>query len=177
MKNKRVRNISIFLLCIILFIYLAIGINSIISKNKLGLFSLKFYIMSSDSTEANKKAGDLIVAENTKVDNIKENDYIIYQKDDELFIKKVIKVDSQNGKVNLYIENDNVLSNEKMQDAQIMGKVLFSIKGLGNVALFIQSPLGTLNVFIIMICIFIIVRKISKTIQDDKEDVVSDSVG
>ncbi len=174
MKNRRIREVSIVLLCCILFVYLAIGVNSIVNKNRLGLLSLRFYVMTSDSVESNIHSGDLVIAKNVDVEKIENNNIIIYKKDNEMFMKKVIRVNNEDGNVDLYIENDNVLSNGKLENTKIVGKVLYTIKGLGNVALFIQSPLGTLNVLTIVICICILISKISRNYtQNSIEEEIS----
>ena len=176
-KEKRIESIKticIVLLSLILFVYLTIGINSIMHGGKMGFFSLRFYIVSSDSYETNNSTGDSVVARSIKMTKIKENDNIIYKRNNTMAIKKVIKTENDNGKVNFVVENDRLLSNEKIENAEVMGKVLFTIKGAGNIALFIQSPLGTLNLILIALCIFIIIKKIINGNQEDsdKEDII-----
>lgn len=170
MKNKGIRNICIALLVVILFVYTVICVNSIMNKNKIGLFSIRFYIMSSDSPEAGISSGDLVFGKNIKIEDIKENDKIIYNRNNKMVVKKVKQIENNNGQINFYIEDDETISNEKLENAQIIGKVVSKIKGIGNVALFIQSPLGTMNVLIIIICIFIIIKKITKENQKDSND-------
>lgn len=170
MKTKKIRNICIIFLFIILFIYLSICINSYVNGNKIGIFSLRFYIMSSDSSESDVSSGDLVIAKSIKTEDIKENDDIIYKRNDSMVVKKVKIIENNNGNINFYIEDDNIISNEKIENAQIIGKVIFKIKGFGNFALFIQSPMGTLNILVIAICIIIIIKKISKSVQDSKDD-------
>ena len=168
MKNKRIKNICIAILCIILFVYLAICVNSIMNKNKIGFFSYRFYIMSSDSTEAGIHTGDLVIAKSIDVKNFKENDNIIYERNGEMIVKKIIRVEKNSKKANIYIENDNLIINEKQKDARVEGKIVHVIRGFGNVALFIQSPIGTLDVLAIAVCIFIIIKKIGReTSQND----------
>lgn len=170
MKTKKIRNICIIFLFIILFIYLSICINSYVNGNKIGIFSLRFYIMSSDSSESDVSSGDLVIAKSIKTEDIKENDDIIYKRNDSMVVKKVKIIENNNGNINFYIEDDNIISNEKIENAQIIGKVIFKIKGFGNFALFIQSPMGTLNILVIAICIIIIIKKISKSVQESKDD-------
>ena len=151
---KKIRNIFIIALCIILFVYLSICINSYINGNKIGIFSFRFYIMSSNSSDSEVNSGDLVIAKNVKIEDIKENDDIIYKRNDSLVVKK--------------IKDDNVINNEKVEDAQIIGKVIFSINGFGNFALFAQSPIGTCSILAIAVCIFIIINKIVKTLTEGK---------
>lgn len=168
MNNKRVRNICIILLAIVLFMYLVIFINSIMNKNsKVGFFNTKFYIMSSDCEEAGVCSGDLVLAKTIAAEDIKENDCIIFTRNDELIIKKIKSIDKTNENTNFYIQSDDVIANEKLENAQIIGKVKKSIKGIGNVALFIQSPLGTINIVVVILCIFIIIKKISNTKENN----------
>lgn len=165
---KKIRNIFIIALCIILFVYLSICINSYINGNKIGIFSFRFYIMSSNSSDSGVNSGDLVIAKNVKIEDIKENDDIIYKRNDSLVVKKIKIVENNNGHVNFYIQDDNVINNEKVENAQIIGKVIFSINGFGNFALFAQSPIGTCSILAIAVCIFIIINKIVKTLTEGK---------
>ena len=130
MKNNKVRNICIILLVLVLFVYIAISVNSYVNHNKIGFFDTKFYIMSSDSPEANINSGDLVLAKNIEVNDIKENDNIIFQRENEMIVKKVKKVENVKGKNNFYIEDDETISNEKLENAQIIGKVVSKVKGI-----------------------------------------------
>lgn len=165
---KKLRNIFIIALCIILFVYLSICINSYINGNKIGIFSFRFYIMSSNSSESGVNSGDLVIAKNIKIEDIKENDDIIYKRNDSLVVKKIKIVENNNGHINFYIQDDEVINNEKVENAQIVGKVVFKINGFGNFALFAQSPLGTCSILAIAICIFIIINKIVRTLKEGK---------
>ena len=86
--------------------------------------------MSSDSPEANISSGDLVLAKSIEVNNIKENDNIIFQRENEMIVKKVKKVENINGKNIFYIEEDETISNEKLENAQIIGKVVSKVKGI-----------------------------------------------
>ena len=130
MKNKKVRNICIALLVLVLFIYIVIVANSLINKTKVGFFSIRFYIMSSDSPEAEIYSGDLVFAKNVQLNEIKENDSIIFKRNDKLIVKKVKKVENKNGNNNFFIEEDETISNEKLENAQVIGKVVSNVRGV-----------------------------------------------
>lgn len=170
MRKRRIRNICITLLFIILFVYLSIFVNSIMNGNKMAFFSYKFYIMSTDSPDSNIYSGDLIIAKSIKTEDIKEKDIIIYKNDDDIIVKKITSVDQYNGNINLYVDNENTINNESIKNAVIIGKVVKNLKGVGNIALFIQTPLGTLNVILIALCLFIIIKKIVKSEEDNSKD-------
>lgn len=130
MKNKKIRNICIALLVLVLFIYIVIVVNSLMNKTKVGFFSTKIYIMSSDSPEANIYSGDLVFAKNVQLNEIQENDNIIFNRNNKLIVKKVTKVENKNGTNNFFIEEDETISNEKLENAQIIGKVVSKIPGV-----------------------------------------------
>lgn len=176
-KVERAKTICIFLLLIILFVFLTIGVNNLAHGQKMGFFSLRFFIMSTDSTETNSSTGDLIVGRKVRVSRIKENDDIIYKRNNKMMLKKVIKVNDENGKPDIHVENDKNLSNEKVENAEVMAKVLFKIKGVGNVAMFIQSPLGMFNMLLIILCVFVIVGKIINNGKEVEEEKINENEG
>ena len=172
-RIERIKTICIIVLSMILVVNLIIGIISITNGGKFGFYSLRFFIMSSDSDDIN--AGDLVVANRVKASNLKENDTIIYKRNNSTIIKNIEKVNSTNNDINIYVMKTKInsgISNEesyeRIENNDIMGKVLFKVRGVGNMAVFIKSPLGTLNFLLILLCIFIVVRKII----DGKEKVL-----
>lgn len=146
-QNERIKDVIIAVLLIIIFIYFILGMRSLSRGDKMGFFNLRFYIMSSDSNEANTNAGDLIVATKIKKENIKENDSIIYKKNNRLYIEEA--------------------KGNNLKDEEVSGKLLFRMKGLGNIALFMRTPLGIINILMIFICAVIIIKKIVKIREDD----------
>lgn len=146
-KVEKAKDICIAVLLIIIFIYMILGINSLSHGDKMGFFNLRFYIMSSESVETNSNAGDLVVARKIKPEKVKENDRIIYKKNNRTYIKDAGVSEEQNG--------------------EIVGKVLFKIKGLGNIAMFMKTPLGILNMLMIALCVVIIIKKITQNKEEE----------
>ena len=147
MKNNKIRNICIILLILVLFVYIAISVNSYVNHNKIGFFNTKFYIMSSDSPEAGISSGDLVLAKSIEVNDIKENDNIIFQRKNEMIVKKVKKTENINGKNNFYIEDDEVITNEKLVNAQIIGKVDTKVKGIRKCSFVYTNSNGNIKYF------------------------------
>ncbi len=166
MNTSKIKNICIIILSIILFVYLVLFINSLTNHEKVGFFNIRFYIMPADSVEMGLNKGDMVFAKTIKPEKIKENDKVLYKKDDVIYVEKVISASNNNGKVNLVINEKN-----EVENAQIIGKVIGKASRIGNTALFVQSPLGTFNIIILAICIIVIVRKIiGKTENDANEE-------
>ena len=166
MNTSKIKSICIAILSFILFVYLVLFINSLTNHEKVGFFNIRFYIMPADSTEMELNKGDMVFAKTIKPEKIKENDKVLYKKDDVIYVEKVINASNNNGRVNLVI-NDK----KEVENAQIIGKVIGKASRIGNTALFVQSPLGTFNIVILAICIIVIVRKIiGKTENDANEE-------
>lgn len=176
-KVERAKTICIFMLLIIIFVFLTIGVNNLAHGQKMGFFSLRFFIMSSDSTETNSSTGDLIIGRKVRVSSIKENDEIIYKRNNKMLLKKVIKVNNENSKPDIYVENDKELSNDKVENTEIMARVLCKVKGIGNVAMFIQSPLGMINMLLIILCVFVIVGKIINNNKEVEVEKINENEG
>lgn len=174
MKNKRIRNISIISLFVILFTYLVILINSYMNGEQIGILSYRFYIMSSNNPETNTSSGDLIIAKSIKIEDIKQNDNIIYKKGTELIVRSVKSINNENGNINLFVDGSNDKPDEEIANAQIVGKVVTKVGGIGNVALFLKTPMGAINLLIILGCVIILIRKIGDSDEEEleKEDLV-----
>lgn len=169
-KIEKIKTLVIILLSIILFVYLVLGINSITHGGKLGFFSLRFYIMSDNSEESNTTTGDLVIAKKTKPNKIKANDNVIFKKDNSMYITNVTESKNNQGESTYFVKATNMTTNENLNDVEILGKVITRIRGIGNIAMFIQSPLGTLNLLFITICIIILIKKIVENNEDETID-------
>ncbi len=169
-KIEKIKTLVIILLSIILFVYLVLGINSITHGGKLGFFSLRFYIMSDNSEESNTTTGDLVIAKKIKPNKIKANDNIIFKKDNSMYITNVTESKNNQGESTYFVKATNMTTNENLNDVEILGKVITRIRGIGNIAMFIQSPLGTLNLLFITICIIILIKKIVENNEDETID-------
>ena len=145
---------------------------------KFGFYNLRFFIMSYDSDETNTNSGDLVVATKTRAQNLHEDDTIIYKKNNSMIIKKIERVEKDNKEINVYVANvknseegNTEKEYEKVDNKQIMGRFMFKNRGMGNMAVFIQSPLGKINLVLIVFCIFIIAKKmIEKSAENNNMD-------
>lgn len=174
---EKAKSICIIILLIIFFVFLIIGINNLANGKKMGFFTLRFFIMSSDSAETNSSTGDLIVGRKVLVNHIKENDDIVFNKNNKMIIKKVIKVSNENNEYGIQVEDDKNESSEKVENKEIMAKVLFKVRGIGNIAMFIQSPLGMFNMILIIFCVFVIVGKIINNNKEVEVDKINENEG
>lgn len=168
-KLKQTFNIIIFiLLLIILFVYFVILVNSIINKEAtLNFFRWKPFIVVSDSIEADVYAGDMAIVKDVKLENLQIGDTIVYRRENDAAIKKIKDIKQENGESKIIIENDNVIKNESI-NSYIEGKYMFKIPGLGNIMLFLQTPLGGIILFSIFIYIICIIKLISSRSSNEE---------
>lgn len=154
------KNIVILIsLLTVLFVFLAILANSFMNKDsKLNFLSYKFFIASADETESNTNKGDLVIVKQIENSEIKNDDNIVYKLDNDIVIKKVENISNNDGKTNLTFYGVNGVSNNN--DINIMGKMINKIAGVGNLAMLIQTPTGTILLLSMLICIILIVKKI-----------------
>ena len=164
-KVDKIKDILIGLLSIVLVIYLILGINSIAHGDKFGFFNLRFYISSSYSSDASM--GDLVISRKIKAPKVKENDKIVYKRNNKVFINKVVNEKMDNIENQLCVINNN--EKVSINDVDVVAKVLCTTKGFGNMAMFIKSPIGMLNMLLIALCIFIIVKKIISNKQEQPQ--------
>lgn len=97
-------------------------------------------VIGSESMNKSISLGDAVVFKNTK-DNIKENDIIVFKKDDIKIVHRVIKITNINGENRYYTKGDanKVKDNWYVTDDEIVGKVLFKIKYIGKPSLWLRK--------------------------------------
>lgn len=158
---RKVFNIIILvILLVILFMYIVILYNTITKKEvTLNFFNWKPFIVVADSPEAGVNVGDMAVIKDIKIEDLKPGDIIVYRRGNSGAIKKVKDISKVNEELKIVIEDDSIIKNESVKSS-IEGKYMFKIAGLGNIMLFLQTPLGAIILFSIFIYIVIMIRLI-----------------
>lgn len=160
-KSKLKTSFSIVILIALLtalFINIVILFNTISKKNAtLNFFHWKPFIVESDSAEANVNSGDMAIIKDVKIEKIKPGDDIVCKRGNDAVIKQVKAIKNINGQNKIIIEDDN----DGSINSSIEGVYMFKIAGLGNVILFLQTPLGGIILFAIFIFIIVIIKLIS----------------
>lgn len=158
---RKVFNIIILvILLVILFMYIVILYNTITKKEvTLNFFNWKPFIVVADSPEAGVNVGDMAIIKDIKIEDLKPGDIIVYRRGNSGAIKKVKDISKVNEELKIVIEDDSIIKNESVKSS-IEGKYMFKIAGLGNIMLFLQTPLGAIILFSIFIYIVIMIRLI-----------------
>lgn len=164
-KVERVKDILIIILSIVLLVYIVLGVNSMAHGDKFGFFNFRFYIVSSNVNNGETNSSDLIISTKIKKEKVKENNTIVYKKDNKVYVNQVASEDNNS----LYIKSNND-TKENLDDVEVVAKVICTARGIGNIAMFIKSPIGVFNMLMIAICIALIIKKMSNNSNNEIED-------
>ena len=174
--NNLKKIISVIILIIlfpILFVNVVILINSMVNPNEIpSFFGWKPFIVLSGSMESEIKAGDLVIVKEVSEGIIKEDDIIAFKKDDFVVTHRVIEIIEDNSGIKKYItrgDNNNTKDSGYVVEEEIEGLYQFRIEGLGNLAMFIQTPTGMLVSLSIPLGLLILVNMMdSKKIRQEQ---------
>jgi len=172
--------LSVFILVVllpVLFVNLVILVNSYTKPNEVpSFFGWKPFIVLSGSMETQIYAGDLVVVKEVNTNTLKENDIIAFREDDIVITHRIIDIKNENGEIR-YItkgDNNNTQDNGYVVPSQVEGLYQFKISRLGNLAMFIQTPIGIIVSLSIPLLILLIIQVIDtrreKAYFDEKMD-------
>lgn len=162
-KNTiKVKNIIfIVLISIVLFIYLVILVNSFMNKqNKSNIFPYTTCVAIENIENPKIDKGDLIIIKAIDVSQIQAGDIVVFEKSGSIVIKPVLQVKDDKETKKLIVYSDETVSKQSFT-SEIRGKSVKTIKGLGNISIFVKTPLGTLVILTMFICVIALIRKIS----------------
>ena len=169
-KLKKIIIIVILIILIpILIISLVILVNSYIKPNEVpSFFGWKPFIVLSGSMETNISAGDVVVVKEVEdTENLKKGDIIAFKENDIVINHRIDDVLQEDGETK-YItkgDNNNTRDSGYVNKDQIEGIYQFKIARLGNLAMFIQTPIGMIVCLSIPILILVILQ-----VKDSKDD-------
>ncbi len=154
-RNKVVTIISVIICVILIPILIAnltILVKSFTRPDEVPSFlGYKPLIVLSGSMEPEFYSGDLVLVREVEANTVKQGDIIAYREGESVITHRVIEITTKDGR--LYYttkgDNNNVEDKIPVTEDKLEGKYLFKISGLGNTAMFMQTPLGML-VFIVL---------------------------
>ena len=165
--------IVLIILTPILFINGVILVNSYTHPEKIpSFFGWKPFIVLSGSMESQIYPGDIVVVKETNLDELKENEIIAFREDDIVITHRIIEIVKENGETKYITKGDNNNTQDSGYGAenQIEGVYRFKIKRLGNLAMFIQTPIGIVICLSIPLILLILVQMSSnRAIMKEKE--------
>ncbi|MDD2190638.1 MAG: signal peptidase I [Eubacteriales bacterium] len=161
--GNRIMQVIGILLCVVLIPMLVINLTLIIKSFSYpeqvpDFFGYKPFIVLSGSMEPVFYSGDLALARETPPENLSEGDIIAFREGNSVITHRIMTITSEEGE-RRYItkgDNNNVEDQIIVTDEKIEGVYLFSIDGLGNTAMFMQTPVGMIVFIALPLILFIL---------------------
>lgn len=163
--KKIVSIIVLIILMPILFVNGVILINSFTNPDEIpSFFGWKPFIVLSGSMETEIYAGDLAVVK--EADHFEKNDIIAFKTGEvgqEIVVThRIVDIEEKDGQVRYITKGDNNNAEDSgyVLEEQIEGIFQFRVSRLGNVAMFIQTPIGMIACLSIPLMILILLQVI-----------------
>lgn len=160
-KIKKVLTMLILLILIpILFVSGVILINSYIYPDKVpSFFGWKPFIVLSGSMETQISVGDIVIVKEVDTSTLKKGDIIAFRSNDIVITHRIDEIITEDGNVK-YItkgDNNNVRDEGTVLPEQVEGIFICNVHRIGNLAIFIQTPIGMIVCLSIPIILIIII--------------------
>jgi len=165
---KKVISIIVLIILIpILFVNGVILINSFTHPDEIpSFFGWKPFIVLSGSMETEIYAGDLAVVKETDVKELKEEDIIAFRSNengqDIVITHRIVDIVEEEGETRYITKGDNNNTEDRgyVLADQVEGVYQFKVSRLGNLAMFIQTPMGMISCLSIPLVILILLQVI-----------------
>ena len=173
--NKVVCIIILIILIPILFVNGVILVNSFIHPDEIpSFFGWKPFIVLSGSMETEIYAGDVAVVKETDTASLKKGDIIAFKSGEIVITHRIYDIIQEEGETR-YItkgDNNNAEDNGYVLPEQIEGVYQFKISRLGNIEMFIQTPIGMIVClsipFIILVLLQVVDSKRNQKYIEEK---------
>ena len=184
---KRILTIIILIILIpILFLSGVILINSYVHPDEVpSFFGWKPFIVLSGSMETQISVGDLVIVKEVDTSILKKGDIIAFKENDIVITHRIDDIITEDGMVK-YItkgDNNNIRDEGTVLPEQVEGIFICNISRLGNLAIFIQTPMGMIVSLSIPVILLIIIgimdsKKTNKIINEklDKQKEMEEEI-
>lgn len=184
--SKILLTIVIIVLAPIIFYESVIIIDSYVHPDEVpSFFGWKPFIVMSGSMETNIMTGDLVVVKETNLDTLKEGDIIAFKEGKIVITHRIVDIYEENNEIRYITKGDNNNTEDKgyVTNSQIEGLYQFKIPRLGNLAMFVQTPIGCVVAISIPLLLLLLIqliysKKEQKNIKakDDKEKLMEEEI-
>lgn len=145
-KFKKVVSIILLIILIpILLVSTIILINSFLKPNEVpSFFGWKPFIVLSGSMETQIMTGDVAVVKEVDTAILKEGDVIAFKDGEVVITHRIERIEQVDGQTRYITKGDNNNTEDKgyVLPEQVEGLYQFRVARLGNLAMFIQTPIG-----------------------------------
>mgnify|MGYP004640527739 FL=1 len=172
--KKAISIIVILILIPILLISIVILVDSHTHPDEVPSFwGWKPFIVLSGSMETQISAGDIVVVKEIDTNELKKGDIIAFKDGNIVITHRIDEVTEIDGKTQYITKGDNNNTQDigYVSPEQIEGVFKFKVSRLGNLAMFIQTPLGMIVCLSIPIIIIILLQTADS--KKEKEELIS----
>lgn len=172
--KKAISIIVILILLPILLISIAILVDSYTHPDEVpSFFGWKPFIVLSGSMETQISAGDIVVVKEIDTNELKKGDIIAFKDGNIVITHRIDEVTEIDGKTQYITKGDNNNTQDigYVLPEQVEGVFKFKIARLGNIVMFIQTPLGMIVCLSIPIIIIILLQTADS--KKEKEELVA----
>lgn len=172
--KKAISIIVILILLLILLMSIVILVDSYTHPDEVpSFFGWKPFIVLSGSMETQISAGDIVVVKEIDTNELKKGDIIAFKDGNIVITHRIDEVTEIDGKTQYITKGDNNNTQDigYVLPEQVEGVFKFKIARLGNIAMFIQTPLGMIVCLSIPIIIIILLQTADS--KKEKEELVA----
>lgn len=173
-KLKKIISIIVLIIILpILFVNVVILIDSAIHPDEVpGFFGYKPFIVLTGSMKNEINAGDLVLTKEVDSETLKVGDIISFKEDEIVVTHRIVEIINENGEDVFITKGDNNEANDPgyVKPENVEGLYLKKISGLGNVAMFIQTPIGIIISLSIPLAILICINLVQSKPSADEQD-------
>lgn len=172
--KKAISIIVILILLPILLMSIVILVDSYTHPNEVpSFFGWKPFIVLSGSMETQISAGDIVVVKEIDTNELKKGDIIAFKDGNIVITHRIDEVTKIDGKTQYITKGDNNNTQDigYVLPEQVEGVFKFKIARLGNIAMFIQTPLGMIVCLSIPIIIIILLQTTDS--KKEKEELIA----
>lgn len=172
--KKAISIIVVLILIPILLMSIVILVDSYTHPNEVpSFFGWKPFIVLSGSMETQISAGDIVVVKEIDTKELKKGDIIAFKDGNIVITHRIEEVTEIDGKTQYITKGDNNSTQDigYVLPEQIEGVFKFKVSRLGNLAMFIQTPLGMIVCLSIPIIIIILLQTTDS--KKEKEELIA----
>lgn len=152
--KKIILQLFIVLFSLFLLIVTLITMTSTIkSSGNLAFGKYKFYIMNKNNKTDIAEDGDLIIVKKVKPDEVQVGDNVVYKDGRLYYCNNIIQTKKSNTTTKIITAENNGIKYQ-FDLNEIEGRIIFKIHKVGNIILFLKTPVGIILFILFIICIF-----------------------
>lgn len=165
--------IVLFSLCLVTITVITIT-STIKSSGNLAFGKYEFFVTREDNKTNATEKGDLIIVNKDATNEIKVGDSIVYEDNKIYYCDDVIQTRNVNNELKVIIKENDIIKYQ-FDEREIEGKVTFKVHRIGNIIIFLRTPIGIILFILFIICLFYLLRRLlvnykNKYIKQIKND-------